>query len=103
MSDTVSKYFELLEAGGYITDRSDAIFIEKDPIVEAVKFELDQRSRRGVQKYGTTLYNSDEPLEDWLQHAKEEALDFACYCQKMITKIKTEKYANSKTKAERDK
>lgn len=100
MSDSVSKYFELLEAGGYVTDRSDAIFIEKDPIVEAVKFELDQRSRRGVQKYGTTLYDSNEPLEEWLQHAKEEALDFACYCQKMITKIKNDKYANTTEKTE---
>jgi|DEB0MinimDraft_10_1074344.scaffolds.fasta_scaffold29281_4 nucleoid-associated protein YejK len=96
MSDTVTKYFEMLEAGGYITDTTDAFMIEKDPIVEAVKFELDQRSRRGVQKYGTTLYDSNEPLEEWLQHAKEEALDFACYCQKMITKLKNERYADSK-------
>lgn len=96
MSDSVTKYFELLEAGGYIMDSTDGFMVEKDPIVQAVKFELDQRSRAGVQKYGTTLYDSDLPLEEWLQHAKEEALDFACYCQKMIVKIKNEKYNERK-------
>lgn len=46
--------------------------------------ELQARDRKGFAKYGTTLDRTDLNRLEWLQHAKEEALDFACYLEKLI-------------------
>ena len=55
-----------------------------DPIVEANRELLLQRSVVGLQKYGVTV--NDNPLgrRQWLQHALEESLDLANYLQKLI-------------------
>jgi hypothetical protein len=55
-----------------------------DPIVEKVREKLKQRSAVGIKKYGTTLDRNDLSLEQWLDHATEEAMDFCLY----LTKIK---------------
>ena len=55
-----------------------------DPIVDAVKGDLDARSKRGMEKYGTTLARTDLSKKDWLVHAYEEALDHALYLKKLI-------------------
>lgn len=55
-----------------------------DPIVLKTVIELISRSRVGVTKYGTTLY--ENRADDFLQHAKEEALDLANY----LTKLQSE-------------
>lgn len=55
-----------------------------DPIVLKTVIELISRSRVGVTKYGTTLYENHG--DDFLQHAKEEALDLANY----LTKLQSE-------------
>lgn len=52
-----------------------------DPVVLHTVLELVSRSRVGVNKYGTTLYDNDQ--DDFLQHAKEEALDLANYLTKL--------------------
>lgn len=57
-----------------------------DPIVRENVFELISRSRVGVSKYGTTLDQND--VDDFLQHAKEEALDFANYLTKLQSQRK---------------
>ena len=46
--------------------------------------ELQARDRKGFAKYGTTLDRTDLTRLEWLQHAKEEALDLACYLEKLI-------------------
>lgn len=46
--------------------------------------ELQARDRKGFDKYGTTLDRTDLTRLEWLQHAKEEALDFAGYLEKLI-------------------
>lgn len=56
-----------------------------DPIVLKTVIELISRSRVGVNKYGTTLYENH--ADDFLQHAKEEALDLANY----LTKLQSQK------------
>lgn len=43
---------------------------------------LDRQSR-GVAKYGTTVANNQLPLNMWIQHAYEEALDFAIYLKRV--------------------
>ncbi len=58
-----------------------------DPIVEAVRADLLQRSQIGIAKYGVHLGRDDFSLRDWLQHAYEETLDQANYLKCAITKI----------------
>ena len=52
-----------------------------DPGVLSNVLELIQRSRVGVAKYGTTL--AENHSDDFLQHAKEEAMDFINYLEKL--------------------
>lgn len=56
-----------------------------DPIVLHTALELISRSVVGVSKYGTTLAENNK--DDFLQHAKEEALDLANY----LTKLQSQK------------
>lgn len=56
-----------------------------DPIVLHTALELISRSVVGVSKYGTTL--AENNADDFLQHAKEEALDLANY----LTKLQSQK------------
>ena len=60
---------------------------ELDPIVEAVRDDLLQRSQIGISKYGVTLARDDLSLRDWLQHAYEETLDQANYLKRAIVEI----------------
>ena len=52
-----------------------------DPIVLSNVLEIIKRSRVGVAKYGTTLAANND--DDFLQHAKEEAMDFINYLEKL--------------------
>lgn len=55
-----------------------------DTITPALQAELEARAAVGMTKYGISV--SDRPLSrlEWLQHAKEEALDLAVYLQRLI-------------------
>ena len=55
-----------------------------DPIVATVKALLDERSARGIVKYGTTLARNDLSLYVWMHHARDEALDFALYLTRIM-------------------
>tara|TARA_R110002095_G_scaffold111538_3_gene97495 strand:+ start:2871 stop:3074 length:204 start_codon:yes stop_codon:yes gene_type:complete len=48
-------------------------------VTDAVKADLDERTRRGVQEYGVTLGDAGLTEREILQHAYEEALDLAQY------------------------
>lgn len=54
-----------------------------DPVVEAVRDRLRQRSLAGQAKYGATLDRGDLTILDWLLHAEEEALDLAVYIERL--------------------
>jgi hypothetical protein len=58
--------------------------MDRDQIIEAVKQKLEQRSARGLLKYGTPLTRSDLSHLDWLEHAQEEFLDGANYLERLI-------------------
>lgn len=58
-----------------------------DKIVEAVRYDLRERSERGIKKYGVTLDRQDLNLKDWLQHAYEETLDKALYLKRAIDEL----------------
>jgi hypothetical protein len=61
----------------------------QDPIVESVVYDLRTRSDVGVKKYGVTLARDDLSLEQWVQHALEEAMDLALYLKRI--KVELEK------------
>lgn len=68
----------------YPVQENDIKFVDitgLDPIVRENVLELISRSRVGVSKYGTTLEQNN--ADDFLQHAKEEALDLANYLAKL--------------------
>ena len=66
-----------------------------DKIVEKVIGLFRSRSKRGIEKYGTTLEDSDLTLEEWLQHLQEEVMDAALYIEKIKSIINEEKNQQS--------
>ncbi len=55
-----------------------------DPITTALADELRVRAALGLRKYGVGVTNAPLNRRQWLQHAKEEALDLAVYLQRLI-------------------
>ena len=54
-----------------------------DSIVDSVVKKYQERSERGIQKYGTTLDRNDLTLSDWLTHLQEELMDATLYVEKL--------------------
>lgn len=54
-----------------------------DPFVESVIAKYAERSRVGIEKYGTTLERNDLSLLDWLNHLQEELMDATLYIEKL--------------------
>jgi hypothetical protein len=52
-----------------------------DPIVNKVLESFKQRSKVGIEKYGTTL--EDNNSDDYLQHLQEELMDAILYIEKL--------------------
>jgi len=82
MSDSIKKWEELMEKGGYTTD-STYNHVPKDPIVESVITTMRSRSRIGIKKYGTTLYDSPDGFYKFLNHLQEELMDGILYIEKL--------------------
>lgn len=55
-----------------------------DPIIDAVREKMLQRSQVGMLKYGVGLDRKDLSRLDWLKHAQEEAMDLAGYLEVLI-------------------
>lgn len=55
-----------------------------DSITQRLTTELLSRSAVGMRKYGISVADAPLNRRQWLQHAKEEALDLAVYLQKLI-------------------
>ena len=55
-------------------------------IYKEVITDLISREKMGRAKYGTTVDNANLSEKEWMQHAYEEALDFAIYLKKMMSK-----------------
>ena len=80
MSDSVSSYWNRDDTSGKLPKNLKGI---KDPIVESVKNLLTVRSKIGIVKYNTTLYDNKIDTLQWLQHLQEELLDGACYIERL--------------------
>ena len=59
--------------------------IIEDAVVKSVIDEFAERSKIGIEKYGTTLEANN--TDDFLQHLKEELMDATLYIQKLQTKF----------------
>ena len=59
----------------------------KDSIVESVINQFKQRSDVGIKKYNTTLDRTDLSTLDWIEHAKQEAMDFILYLEKLKSEV----------------
>jgi hypothetical protein len=62
-----------------------------DSVVTAVRHEMLERAKQGFIKYNKTLDRTDLSVIDYLQHAKEEAMDLALYLEKTIQMLKGNK------------
>lgn len=58
--------------------------VNLDPVVEANRALLHQRSQVGIRKYGVTLGEANLPENDLVRHALEESLDLANYLQALL-------------------
>jgi hypothetical protein len=59
-----------------------------DQIVESVINQFKQRSEVGIAKYGTTLDRNDLSTLEWIEHAKQEAMDFILYLERLKQELK---------------
>jgi hypothetical protein len=55
--------------------------MKEDPIVKQVVDSFQERSKVGIEKYGTTL--EDNNTDDFYQHLSEELMDSLLYLQKL--------------------
>ena len=65
--------------------------LKTDSIVDSVIDEHITRAEMGKEKYNNTLDRTDLSVLDYLQHAKEEAMDLALYLEKTIQMLKGKK------------
>ena len=82
MGDSISSYWNRDDTNGKPINTRRLKDIS-DPIVESVKSILTLRSKVGIAKYDTTLYDSKLTTLQWLQHLQEELLDGACYIERL--------------------
>lgn len=59
-----------------------------DSVVESIVEQFRERSRIGIEKYGTTLDRKDLNLFDWSEHLKQELMDAILYVQRLQNEIK---------------
>jgi len=55
----------------------------EDSVVQSVVQKFLDRSRVGIQKYGTTLDRNDLDVLTWITHAQEELMDCILYLEKL--------------------
>jgi len=69
-----------------ITHENESIQHE-DSILISVMSKYQERSKRGVLKYGKTLDRTDVDLIGWLNHFQEELMDATLYIEKLKKEI----------------
>ena len=64
----------------------------KDKYVQQVVQKYEERSRIGIEKYGTTLERNDLSPVEWLNHLQEELMDATLYIQKLKNELPEGKF-----------
>ncbi len=90
MSDSITKWHEMQESkddriiqNPYFKNASTTSPIVGDPIVTMVKEKFDLRSKVGIDKYDTTLFDSPDGFYKFLNHLQEELMDATLYIEKL--------------------
>ena len=73
---------------GIRQETQNRIIESTDSVVDSVIDQHVKRALMGKNKYGQTLDRTDLSVLDYLQHAKEEAMDLALYLEKIIQLLK---------------
>jgi hypothetical protein len=73
---------------GIRQETQNRIIESTDSVVDSVIDQHVKRALMGQNKYGQTLDRTDLSVLDYLQHAKEEAMDLALYLEKIIQLLK---------------
>ena len=81
MSDSVERWYDMSDE--WTADSTGYRHLPKDPIVEKVIDTMRARSRDGIIKYGTTLYDSPDGFYKFLNHLQEELMDGILYIEKL--------------------
>tara|TARA_R100000742_G_C4187694_1_gene20778 strand:+ start:184 stop:561 length:378 start_codon:yes stop_codon:yes gene_type:complete len=63
----------------------------KDETVNALIHEISNRAIKSNLKHGNTINQVDKSIPQWIQEAKEEAIDMAVYIQQLTVIIETAK------------
>ena len=92
MSDSVKKYFESTSTSNVKTIYPGDIKVtmdepKKDSYVQIVKAKFEERSQRGMKKYGTNLEREDLDIFEWLNHLQEELMDATLYVERLKAEI----------------
>jgi hypothetical protein len=92
MSDSVTKYFESTSTSNFKTIYPGDIQVtvdtpKKDSYVQIVKAKFEERSQRGIKKYGTNLEREDLDIFEWLNHLQEELMDATLYVERLKAEI----------------
>jgi hypothetical protein len=79
------------EIYGIRRDVESRTIMKTDSIVDSIIDEHIKRAEMGKTKYNNTLDRTDLSVIDYLQHAKEEAMDLALYLEKTLQMLKGKK------------
>lgn len=76
---------------------------KKDKYVHQVVQNYEERSRVGIEKYGTTLERNDLSPVEWLNHLQEELMDATLYIQKLKSELPEGKFVTKESWENADK
>jgi len=60
------------------------------PINDQVIDKIKARAKKGIEKFGGNMMQSERPVAEWLMEAQEEAMDTAVYIQRILISIAQE-------------
>lgn len=90
MGSSVTKYKDTMSSREIYNamDGKDIFTPKKDKYVKSVVKSFKERSRVGIEKYGTTLDRNDVDLLGWLNHLQEELMDATLYIERLKDELK---------------
>jgi hypothetical protein len=59
----------------------------KDPIVNRILQRFIQRSDEGMERFGVTMADNDQPTGFWIEAAQEELMDAILYLERLKQEI----------------
>ena len=58
-------------------------YITNDPIVNRIIKKHLKRHKEGMANFGQTMSQNNKPLNEWIEDAQEESMDFILYLEKI--------------------